>query len=72
VLQCVADVSPDREVRVRCYTLEHIHMLQTMFGHMFGIGPRQKPPGGGDKKHATQSIFHGTRVNIISHLLPAS
>jgi hypothetical protein len=47
-------------------------MLQTMFGHMFGIGPRQKPPGGGDNNHATQSIFHGTRVNIITHLLPAS
>jgi hypothetical protein len=50
----------------------HIYMLQTMFGHMFGIGPRQKPPGGGDNTHAYQSIHRGTRVNLITYLLPAS
>jgi hypothetical protein len=32
VLQCVTDVSPNREVSVRCYTREHIHMLQKNVG----------------------------------------
>jgi hypothetical protein len=71
-LQYVTDVTPDHEVRVRCYIWEHIHMLQTMFGHMFGIGPRQKPPERGDSNHACQSICDGTRVNLIIHLLQKS
>jgi hypothetical protein len=32
----------------------------------------QKPLGEGDNTHTYQSICHGTRVNLITHLLPAS
>jgi hypothetical protein len=71
-LQCLTDVLPDREVRVRCYIREHIMILQKMFGAWFGIGPRQKPPAGAKVNiHVAQSVCHGTRVNIITHIKAA-
>jgi hypothetical protein len=74
-LQCLTDVLPDREVRVRCYVREHIMLLQTMFGAWFGIGPRQKPPAVSKvskvNNQVAQSVCHGTRVNLITHLKAA-
>jgi hypothetical protein len=70
---CVCDVFPDREVRVWCYAREHGMLCQTLFGHMFGIGARQRPPGGAEVDlHAREAVCHGTRVNVISHLVSAS
>jgi hypothetical protein len=47
-------------------------LLQTMFGAWFGIGLRQKPPAGAKvNNHVAQSVCHGTRVNLITHLKAA-
>jgi hypothetical protein len=71
-LQCLTDVLPDREVRVRCYVREHIMLLHTMCGAWFGIHPHQKPPAGAKvNNHVAQSVCHGTRVNLITHLKEA-
>jgi hypothetical protein len=44
-------------------------LLHTMFGAWFGIGPRQNPPAGAKvNNHVAQSVCHGTRVNLITHL----
>jgi hypothetical protein len=44
-------------------------LLQMMFGARFDIGTRQKPPVGAEvNNHVAQSVFHGTRVNLITHL----
>jgi hypothetical protein len=56
-LQCLTDVLPEREVRVRFYVRECSMLLQTIFGAWFGISPRQKPPTGAElKNHAAQSV----------------
>jgi hypothetical protein len=71
-LQCLTDVLPVREVRVRCYVREHIMLLQKMFGAWFGIGPRQKPPAVSKvNNQVAQSLCHGTRVNLITNLKAA-
>jgi hypothetical protein len=68
-LQRLTDVLPNHEVRVRCYVREHIMLIQTMFGALVVIGPRQEPPSGAKvNNHVSQSVCHGTRVNIITHL----
>jgi hypothetical protein len=47
-------------------------LLQTTFGAWFGIGPRQKPLAGAKvNTHVAQSVCHGTRVNLITHLKAA-
>jgi hypothetical protein len=44
-----------------------------MFGHDFGVGPRLEFPAvRGDASTATASVFDSVRVNIISHIPPAS
>jgi hypothetical protein len=47
-------------------------LLQTMFGAWFGIGPWQKPPVVSKvNNQVAQSVCHGTRVNLITHLKAA-
>jgi hypothetical protein len=71
-LQCLTDVLPDREARVRCCVREHIMLLQSIFGAWSGIGPRKNPPAGAKvNKHVAQSVCHVTRVNLITHLKAA-
>jgi hypothetical protein len=57
---------------VSCEIREHLILLQTMFGAWFGIGPRQKLPTGANmNNHVAQSVSHGNRVNLITHLKAA-
>jgi hypothetical protein len=57
---------------VRCYVRENILLLQKMFGAWFGIDQRQNPPAGAKvNNHVAQSVCHGTRVNLITHLKEA-
>jgi hypothetical protein len=47
-------------------------LLQTMFGAWCGICPRQKPPAGAKvNNQVAQSVYHGTRVNFITHIKAA-
>jgi hypothetical protein len=72
-LQTRTETSSDREVCTRCYAREHILLEQTMFGHDFGVGPRLEfPVVRGDASTATAPGFNSMRVNIISHIPPAS
>jgi hypothetical protein len=66
--------------RVKAYTKAHIQFLQsTMFGHMFGVGPRLvypkidrvPDPIGGRKRtesHCSKPVMNGVLVNCITHL----
>jgi hypothetical protein len=66
--------------QVKAYTKAHIQFLQsTMFGHMFGFGPRLvypkldrvPDPIGGRKRtesHSSKPVMNGVLVNCISHL----
>jgi hypothetical protein len=65
--------------RVKSYTKAHIQFLQsTMFGHMFGVGPRLvypklervPDPIGGRKRtesHRSKPVMNGVLVNCINH-----
>jgi hypothetical protein len=47
-------------------------LLQTMFGAWFGTAPRQKPPVVSKvNNQVAQSVCHGTRVNLITHIKAA-
>jgi hypothetical protein len=66
--------------RVKAYTKAHMQFLQsTMFGHMFGVGPRLvypkidrvPDPIGGRKRtesHRSKSVMNGVLVNCINNI----
>jgi hypothetical protein len=65
--------------RVKAYTKAHIQHLQSnLFGHMFGVGPRQlylklekKPDANGGRKRTesacSQPVNNSVLVNVITH-----
>jgi hypothetical protein len=62
--------------RAKCYTMEMIEFLQDhCFGSMFVVGDRLPIPYPSDeynnKIYIRRPVLHGTRINIITHVMPA-
>jgi hypothetical protein len=63
--------------RAKCYTSVMIEFLQShIFGAMFGVGVRLNIPSPPDKDEEevlkSRHVIHGTRVNVITHVLPVA